>query len=270
MPLYAPVSASGGGVYVRNPIWDPPTSGASADDDEWTSDTLSSGTWTVYGDDAPVTTVYTRAGAVDPLTSPSAGTYRSTFITGTSCVLFQPPLNKNVFVVKREAASLSGKHLWYGYVTRTGNNAASATSDSDVSMIIHGVSSGVPDQNNRYRVGALSNNTTYVSARVTAGSGSSTTGASVAGLGQLVIPGGMGCVLDHSTGAFSTFLYSREGSMVTGLTETGPALTGQFFYGFSIKSNSSVSITGTSVAGVFCLHFIRRIPWATGVWIARA
>lgn len=92
----------GNSLYsARDSIWDPPSS-PSADDDEFTVDTLASGAWT---------TSFTRDGAVDMTATVATGHYRSSVIGST---LFLQVLKTDNFTMhKTVAGALSTDQLWF-------------------------------------------------------------------------------------------------------------------------------------------------------------
>lgn len=140
----------GGSGSAVGPYWDAPASG-HADNDEFTTDTLSSGGWTIV----PMSggTALTRAGDVDPWTTPASGTFRSTPVAGQ--VLVQLPPNASWFIYKALTSPAQQSEIFWIGLSR---NNAFGTTDISSRLMLTKASGGNIDWNNTLRTGMWGGN----------------------------------------------------------------------------------------------------------------
>lgn len=261
------LASSLGSVYSRrDPIWDPPTT-ASADDDEFTSDTILSGAWNI-GLAATPGTPLTRDGAVDLTQAITSGHYRSTCIDSTLYVQIRQ--NEQVYVWKTLAGALTSHQLWFAAVGMPTEVSVATASDPAWALQMWKNTGGVPDAANR----AISTTRSSADRHEIVGiiAGATTTIATNAF--ALVPLDGLALRINHGSNAANNaggFGWTRNGNTQTINNVQTPQFNASTDkVGISLLSN----ITNGPVAGVnntlFALHFIRRANLGTGGWLAQA
>lgn len=241
----------------RDPIWDAPTTG-SADDDEFTVDTLASGAWTIaVGASSPGI----RDGAVDPTVTPSPGHYRSSVVGST--LIVQCLKTESFTMHKTVAGALTTDQLWF-FAYGTASNYTPAQNVVNFGLAKN--SAGSPDNNNRAFLQANNAGTKVNIYGVLAGVTQSETGNT-----SDAIPHGMDGLylrVAHNSGAaFSLYggFWRRNGLHSGDLAgiPVGPifnAATDRIVISFTGTSHTGAIYVGGSTSTLRFLHFVRRMP----------
>ncbi len=248
---------------LRDPIWDPPTSG-SAQDDEFTEDVLVSGKYLIFPDSSPFISgsQFSRAGEIDASVALAGSTYRSTCVGSTLYV--QVPNGQGCVMMKRINEGFRSQQLWVLGIgipseagTGTGNNPRCG-----LALFRASGSANLPDHNNRLGVRYLTATDHIEGFNVTGGTpGTSAGGTHASGYMQFD-----GFMLRHNHGAAASNcqggVFNRNYAISTAPAFTGPQITGSLdWVGWYVSPNMTNPFGGSPV---FALHFFRRINWASG------
>jgi hypothetical protein len=279
------VSSSGA---PRNPIWDPPISADSADE-EFTTDVLQAGTWTIRNSSG---SLLTRVGAVDPHTYPTVGQYRSS-VFGSSLLVQLAP-STDAFIYKAVPSPISTDQMWMGAMGWNQDWGPTAGS-TWCGLRIWADNGGLPDFNNNWHDMGIynSNSNGAIDYQHIA-----TKGGTFFGLGSGFGTQGDGWVDANSTGNTASALSSMQGFFlrkgangVSGSLSTHVAggifnawgnvssrfttsgstqmtsMTGNWAWcGFRIQNELHTFGTGADVFGqIYALHFIRRKQGNSGL-----
>lgn len=237
----------------RNAVWDPPLTGASVDDEEFATDVFASGAWIAAADATPITTTLTRAGAIDPSTSPSAGTFRSSVAGST--VWVQGPAGTSCWFYKAMAGALTGTHRWLAgitYSTPFSTNVGGA-SDPYVSFMVCAAASGRPDKNLRFGLAFRSSAFRYESINVDSGGANFDASTADFQFGM----SGFGLTHNHTTaqGGHRPFAFDQLGNVGVFPNRSLTAVSGVGYIAFLVSFTVSNTLGGSPPVG---FHFVRR------------
>jgi hypothetical protein len=266
------VLASSLGAGNRDPIWDPPTT-ASADDDEFTTDVLALGTggWTAALAGTPGTPM-TRDGAINLSVVPASGHYRSSCIGST--LLIQIRSSETFLMWKQFAGALSTAQLWFAGVGLHNEPNSAAADYQPFSMQVYKDAAGLPDLNNRSILRWQSNLERCEVVTIAGGVTSAVTSYNM----PTAPYDGMVMRVDHSTTSglnFGGFPFRRNGTIGSVLQSTAASVrfnAATDKIGITFRSQVAVGVdpfVGPPTTALFSLHFLRRVPLASG-WIAQA
>lgn len=254
------IGATLGALYnLRDPVWDPPTTG-SPDDDEFTTDTFASGAWTMN---------FTRAGAIDITQDIASGTYRSTCISGTLYV--QVRRNEQLAAFKTFSGALTTDQLWYCGIGLPTESGTGLVNNPQFTMGFYKNLAGGLDNNNRAGVRTASAADRLENFAVTGGGIVFLTSGGTWPVGQFQTHG-LGAFVRHgTTGAFNFagFGFGRNGAYNTlqgGQSVQYNASTDKI--ALLMLANSTNTPTTKNFV-MFALHFVRRVAAGSGIWIAR-
>lgn len=247
-------TGGGGGSGTHDPFLDAPTSGNS-DDDEFTSDTILSGTWTIEDSS---NTVLTRSGNVDPWTLPSSGNYRSTVIGST--LLIQTPAAVDVRIHKT-ITSIGTNEFLHGRIGYTCTYSSTSSNDMLVYFGMCANSSGHTDLTNAVYMGSLSPGGSQI-VRASSVSGNTPTSVDSAQSVQSQVSAPIWGIRKASTSyTFMTCDLSGQMQRYQGPI-TNTATMARFFIRTIMQSNATMP-------GCLVLHFMRRQSSSTA-WFAQS
>lgn len=266
----------------RNSIWDPPVSADSADE-EFNTDPFLGGSWTVRqaGVGNTFAGLMTRAGDVDPSSTPLSGTYRSTLSGST--VFFQLPQGVGAYLYKAVPFAISTSQLWMAGMGTINRFNASANGPLAYAFMAT-TSGGLPDLNNRvacgvanpdnqgpdndfytflYSAGVFTAGPQYLGGGATANAG-----MTVSGFPGFMIRkgtstyGGTSGVASATANSLSFALFSPYGDISSGtsLADQLVSFSGAWDWcGFQLQNGDASTLGGEAMWGtIFALHFLRR------------
>jgi hypothetical protein len=222
-----------------NPVWDPPAT-PNADDEEFATDTLASGVFTVVNESA-LGTPFTRAGAVDPASAPAAGTYRTTLVRGS--LLFQGPAGVTCLIYKPIVPATTAE-LWMSGQTAIFN--PTIANEVYLRMALSLKTAGLPDLTNRVLLGVATSAGRYEQQITVAGT--PTTDTFTGDQYLFLFPGAVARLGTPPTVGLNNAMFTRDGIQNMFTPRSGFA-TGMAYCGWRYASVSG---------GIVALHFIRR------------